>query len=104
MSDPESAHIMPVEPELDLHTFHPRDVKSVISEYLFAVTSAGYTQVRIIHGRGTGTQRAMVHAELTRHPSVVQFWDSPESHLGATIAEIRVNADFQSHELTKTTR
>ena len=96
--------MMPVEPELDLHTFQPRDVKSVISEYLFAVTNAGYTEVRIIHGRGTGVQRAMVHAELKRHPSVVNFWDSPESHLGATIAQIRVDTDPQIHERTKTTR
>ena len=96
--------MMPVEPELDLHTFQPRDVKSVISEYLFAVTNAGYTEVRIIHGRGTGVQRATVHAELKRHPSVVNFWDSPESHLGATIVEIQSNADVPDRETTTQTR
>ena len=100
----EPVHMMPVEPVIDLHTFHPRDVKSVICEYLFAATNAGYTEVRIIHGRGTGAQRAVVHAELKRHPSVVQFWDSPESHLGATIALIEINAGLYSHEITKVTR
>ena len=104
MSDLEPVHMMPVEPELDLHTFHPRDVKSVISEYLFAATNAGYAEVRIIHGRGTGVQRAVVHAELKLHPSVVNFWDSPESHLGATIAQIRVHADIRHHEIAKDAR
>ena len=104
MSKLEPAHMMPVEPVLDLHTFHPRDVKSVISEYLFAATNAGYTEIRIIHGRGTGAQRAVVHAELKRHLSVVQFWDSPESHLGATVALIEINADLRNHEITKPTR
>ena len=100
----EPVHMMPVEPVIDLHTFHPRDVKSVICEYLFAATNAGYTEVRIIHGRGTGAQRAVVHAELKRHPSVVKFWDSPESHLGATVALIEINADLRNHEITKPTR
>ena len=104
MSKLEPTHMMPVEPVLDLHTVHPRDVKSVISEYLFAATNAGYTEVRIIHGRGTGAQRAVVHAELKRHLSVVQFWDSPESHLGATVALIEINADLRNHEITKPTR
>ena len=100
MSKLEPAHMMPVEPVLDLHTFHPRDVKSVISEYLFAATNAGYTEVRIIHGRGTGAQRAGVHAELKGNLSVVQFWDSTESHLGATVALIEINADLHSHDIT----
>ena len=76
MSRLEPVHMMPVEPVLDLHTFHPRDVKSVISEYLFAATNAGYTEVRIIHGRGTGAQRAVVHAELKRHLSVCLLYTS----------------------------
>ena len=100
----EPVHMMPVEPVIDLHTFPPRDVKSVICEYLFAAINAGYTEVRIIHGRGTGAQRAVVHAELKRHLSVVQFWDSPESHLGATVALIEINADLRNHEITKPTR
>jgi dsDNA-specific endonuclease/ATPase MutS2 len=43
----------------------------------------------LIHGRGTGVQRAAVHAVLARHPTVDRFWDAPESHLGATIARLK---------------
>ena len=95
---------MPIEPELDLHTFKPRDIKSVVTEYLFAAINAGFMEVRIIHGRGTGVQRAIVQAELKRHPSVVTFWDAPESHLGATIVEIQSNADVPDRETTTLTR
>ena len=104
MNNLENAYMLPVEPELDLHTFKPRDIKSVISEYLFVATAAGFLEVRIIHGRGTGVQRRIVHAELKRHPSVIQFWDAPETHLGATIAQIRRNVDPSACETTSPTR
>jgi dsDNA-specific endonuclease/ATPase MutS2 len=96
--------MMPIEPELDLHTFKPRDIKSVVTEYLFSAINAGFMEVRIIHGRGTGVQRAIVQAELKRHPSVVTFWDAPESHLGATIVEIQSIADVPDRETTTQTR
>jgi len=49
-------------------------------------------------------QRAIVQAELKQHPSVVTFWDAPESHLGATIVEIQSNADVPDCETTTQTR
>tara|TARA_B100000749_G_scaffold166520_1_gene127947 strand:- start:230 stop:544 length:315 start_codon:yes stop_codon:yes gene_type:complete len=104
MNNLKNAYMMPIEPELDLHTFKPRDIKSVVTEYLFAAINAGLIEVRIIHGRGTGVQRAIVQAELKRHPSVVTFWDAPESHLGATIVEIQSNADVPDRETTTQTR
>ena len=61
-------------------------------------------EVRIIHGRGTGVQRAVVQAELKRHPSVVTFWDAPESHLGATIVKIQSISDVPDRETTTQTR
>ena len=81
-------HEVPVDGVLDLHTFAPRDVKSVVEEYLHAAAAAGLEEVRLIHGRGTGTQRAVVHSVLARHPVVDTFWDAPESHLGATVARL----------------
>ncbi len=90
MSEPDEAHTVPIEAALDLHTFAPRDVRSVVAEYLQAAADAGLTEVRIIHGRGTGVQRGMVQSALDRHPSVAAFWDAPESHLGATIARLRL--------------
>jgi dsDNA-specific endonuclease/ATPase MutS2 len=44
--------------------------------------------VRLIHGRGTGVQRGIVQQTLESHPLVVEFWDAPETHLGATVARL----------------
>ena len=80
--------VLPIEPEIDLHTFQAADVRSVVEEYIHAAASAGLTEVRVVHGRGRGVQRGIVQAALDRHPRVVEFWDDPGSHLGATIARI----------------
>ena len=79
---------IPIEHELDLHAFPPRDVASVIHEYSNAAAAAGLTEVRVVHGRGRGIQRGIVQAALERHPQVVAFWDDSASHLGATIARL----------------
>jgi DNA-nicking Smr family endonuclease len=81
-------HHIPIEPVLDLHTFLPRDVASVVVEYVEAAHDAGLREVRLIHGRGKGIQRGIVQQALEQHPLVVEFWDAPESHLGATIARL----------------
>ena len=83
---------MPIEAELDLHAFAPRDVRSVVTEYVRAAADAGLREVRIVHGRGAGVQRANVQATLDRHPLVTAFRDDPGSHLGATVASIRPGA------------
>ena len=80
------AHEIPIEHTLDLHAFAPRDIPSVVEEYVAAAHGAGLTEVRLIHGRGKGIQRGIVQAVLERHPLVVRFYDAPESHLGATVA------------------
>jgi DNA-nicking Smr family endonuclease len=82
------AHPVPIEGTLDLHAFHPRDIKSVVEEYVHAAHEAGLREVRLIHGRGTGVQRGIVQAVLERHPLVESFHDAPESHLGATVATL----------------
>ena len=79
---------IPIEDSLDLHTFAPRDVASVVNEYVTAAHEAGLREVRLIHGRGKGVQRGIVHQALAEHPLVVEFWDAPESHLGATVARL----------------
>jgi DNA-nicking Smr family endonuclease len=82
-------HNVPIEPALDLHAFAPRDVASVVEEYVRAAHEAGLREVRLIHGRGIGVQRGIVQNALERHPLVVEFYDAPESHLGATVARLR---------------
>jgi DNA-nicking Smr family endonuclease len=79
-------HEVPIEDSLDLHTFAPRDIVDVVQEYVRAAHSAGFRQVRLIHGRGKGVQRALVQQALDSHPLVEEFYDDPRSHLGATIA------------------
>lgn len=80
---------LPIEDSLDLHAFHPRDVKSVVADYIGAAHEAGFAEVRLIHGRGKGIQRGIVHAALEAHPLVDGFWDAPQAHLGATVARLR---------------
>ena len=82
------AHEVPLESVLDLHTFLPSDIRSVVDEYVEAAYAAGLREVRLIHGRGKGVQRGIVQQALERHPRVVEFWDAPESHLGATVARL----------------
>ena len=79
---------IPIERELDLHAFAPRDIPSVVEEYVTAAAAAGLQEVRLVHGRGRGVQRGIVQSALDRHPCVVEFWDDTASHLGATIARL----------------
>ena len=79
-------------PELDLHSFAPRDIPSVVSEYIDAAATAGLREVRLVHGRGRGVQRGIVQAALERHERVAEFWDDHHSHLGATVARLRADS------------
>jgi len=82
-------HRVPIDDQLDLHTFAPRDVASVVEEYVNAAHEAGLREVRLIHGRGKGIQRGIVQRALEQHPLVLEFWDALETHLGATVARLR---------------
>ncbi len=86
-------HRVPIEDSIDLHAFRPRDIPSVVEEYLHAAHEAGFTEVRLIHGRGRGVQRGIVQSVLDLHPLVDSFWDAPEAHLGATVARLTGRPD-----------
>jgi DNA-nicking Smr family endonuclease len=58
----------------------------VVDEYVRAAHEAGLREVRLIHGRGIGVQRGIVQKVLDEHPLVIEFFDAPDSHLGATVA------------------
>jgi len=79
---------IPIERELDLHAFAPRDIPGVVADFIDAAAEAGLREVRLVHGRGRGVQRGIVQAALDRHPRVVEFWDDTAAHLGATIAKL----------------
>jgi len=76
--------------ELDLHAFQPRECADVVAEYLRAAHEAGLPRVRIVHGKGTGTLRRVVHGVLDRHPAVrsYQLADERSGSWGATLVEL----------------
>ena len=88
-NDDGTPRAIPIEDSIDLHTFRPQDIKSVVEEYVNAAHEAGLQEVRLIHGRGRGVQRGIVQSALETHPLVESFDDAPDSHLGATIAVLR---------------
>jgi dsDNA-specific endonuclease/ATPase MutS2 len=92
MDEPEpDPVILPMEDSLDLHPFAPRDVRSVVDEYLRQAAALGFREVRLIHGKGTGTQRAIVRSLLGRHPVVERFSDGPAERggWGATVVVLK---------------
>jgi dsDNA-specific endonuclease/ATPase MutS2 len=92
MRDDEPVRV-PIEDAIDLHSFAPRDVVDVVDAYLQAACAAGFPEVRLIHGRGKGMQRAAIQRRLQDHELVERYWDAPESHLGATVVRLRRRAD-----------
>ena len=80
---------LPIDGELDLHTFAPRDAKQVVVDYLEEARRRGLTSVRIVHGKGTGTLRTIVRAVIARRPDLVRHVSDGGSlggSWGATIA------------------
>jgi DNA-nicking Smr family endonuclease len=82
------SHEIPIEDALDLHAFAPRDIKSVVDEFITAAHERGLREVRLIHGRGKGVQRGIVQQALERHRLVAEFWDASGTLLGATVARL----------------
>ena len=89
---------LPIEDYLDLHSFRPKDVRSVVESYLEAAREAGFVEVRLIHGRGIGVQRETVRAVLDRHPDVESFENAPPERggWGATVARLRSKSESET--------
>ena len=84
--------VLPVGDVLDLHPFRPKDIPSVVEEFLEECRRSGIRQVRLIHGKGAGVQRAIIRSLLDKNPSVISFEDAPvdAGSWGATIARLLV--------------
>lgn len=90
---PEPVRI-PITDVFDLHTFHPREVMLVVEAYLNEAWEAGFSSVRIIHGKGIGVQRDMVRKILARTEFVTSWTDAPPEAggLGATIVWLKIES------------
>jgi DNA-nicking Smr family endonuclease len=76
MTDEDPPVEIPIDGELDLHPFSPRDIPSVVEEYVRACHERGITHLRLAHGKGTGVQRAVVRRVLGSLPEVASFGDA----------------------------
>jgi len=87
----DAPHRIPIEDHIDLHAFSPAEVRDLVGEYLEQAAAAGFREVRIIHGRGTGVQRRIVRSILSGHPRVEGYGDAPPEGggWGATFVRLR---------------
>jgi dsDNA-specific endonuclease/ATPase MutS2 len=92
--DPETPQLTE---ELDLHTFQPRDCADLVDEYLTAARDAGFTTVRVIHGKGKGTLRRIVHGVCDKHAAVRSYrlGDPRSGSWGATLVELLPKDDSE---------
>ncbi len=88
--DPDDPVEIPIDGELDLHLFRPRDVADVVGTYLDECREKGIFQVRIVHGKGIGALRETVHRTLERREDVVRFRLDSETGAGwgATLVDL----------------
>jgi DNA-nicking Smr family endonuclease len=89
--DANDAVELPIDGELDLHTFAPHEVKELVAQYVDEAAGRGIFELRIVHGKGTGALKRLVHAVLERHELVVAFrlGDDTQGGWGATLVQLR---------------
>lgn len=92
--------VIPIEEAIDLHTFQPREVLGVVDAYLDAALERGFSEVRLIHGRGKGVQRANVQRSLARDARVDRYADAPQDRggWGATLVWLRPSSEAPSKD------
>ena len=88
---PQEPVAIPITGELDLHTFRPDEIASLLDDYFAECRKRGIGGVRVVHGRGTGTLRATVHAHLRHSPGVAGFTLGNETSggWGATLVTLK---------------
>jgi len=83
-------HATPITNELYLRRLTVDEALLQLDRYLDAAFMAGLCQVRVIHGKGTGTLRQVVREQLGKHPLVKSYrpGEYGEGGAGVTIAEL----------------
>lgn len=90
-NDEADLYVVPIEESIDLHHFRPQEILAVVDAYIDAALEAGFREVRLIHGRGKGVQRASIRKFLEHDPRVERFAESSPDRggWGATLAWLR---------------
>ncbi len=88
----------PIDGTLDLHQFSPKDTKDVVEEYIRVCLEKGIHTLRIVHGKGIGVKRRIVHSLLDTHPQVVGYHHEGGSggSWGATVVDLRPEPESES--------
>ncbi|MCF8110694.1 MAG: Smr/MutS family protein [Desulfobacteraceae bacterium] len=87
---------IPINGELDLHTFRPSEVEPLLEDYFEACLEKGIHTVRVIHGKGTGKLKKKVHSVLSRHRLVKSFSDAAENAGGWGATRVMLKTSSQS--------
>jgi DNA-nicking Smr family endonuclease len=90
--------VLPLADVLDLHPFAPGEIRSVVEEYLLECCTAGFSVVRLIHGKGRGVQRESIRALLARLPCVRAFHDAPPEAGGWGATLVTLDPDLAKSE------
>lgn len=87
----ENVVIIPINGILDLHTFDPKQLKHLLDDYIEACLEKSILDIRIIHGKGTGTLKKKVWSLLLKHPCVQRVEQAPleAGSWGATLARLK---------------
>ncbi len=83
--------VAPVSPELQLRGMRVEEAEAALEKYLEDLAMVGLSRARVVHGKGTGALRAMVHELLNGHP-LVRHWrlgEAGEGGDGVTIVELK---------------
>ncbi len=85
----------PIDGTLDLHLFAPDETRAVVTEYIDVCLSRSILTLRIVHGKGRGVQKRIVHSLLADHPNVINYRHEGGSGggWGATVVDLRINRD-----------
>ncbi|MFQ5452888.1 MAG: Smr/MutS family protein [Candidatus Zixiibacteriota bacterium] len=81
----------PINGTLDLHMFAARDTKEVVLEYIDACIKKNIFKLRIVHGKGIGVKRNIVHSILKNHKNVIDYYSEGGSGggWGATVVNLK---------------